>query len=307
MMKETYQKEAHRIMVLEIVLNFFLMALKLTFGLIFKSNTLITDGIDSLEDTVSSSFGLIASKEASKKADKEHQFGHLKIENLFSLILGIIIIMSAVFLCYKAVLNIVEKEYLNLNVENFYILIIVSCVAFLTKIFMGICTYLSFRKTKSSILKTQALDHFSDSFSTIITLIVISLIYSLYNKNNAISILDPVGSIIISLVIIVGNIKNIINNASNLIDKAIPKKDEEKIRELVLSDKNIEHIDVFRSRMVSNKILIEIEITVLNTLQLEESHKIAEDLRTKLLDYDENIIHVMVHVNPNDHKEEDDL
>lgn len=305
--EEILQKKTNRVMMIEVFINVFLAIGKLLGGFFSGSSALLSDGVDSSQDVLTSLVALFAKKEASKKADAEHQFGHQKIENLFAMLFGIVIFATGCFLLYEGIISIVNKEYLLNENRKIDIALYVSLGALIIKLFMGIYTKIYANITKSPILAAQAIDHFMDSISTFISTASLLTIFLLINNVNEIAILDPIASIVISTVILFGAIRIVYTNATSLLDKACKKQDEEKFKNLVLEDKRIEHIDALRSRVLADKVFLEIEITVDEHMSLKEAHEIAESARERIIKNSENVHHCLIHVNPSDHHDENDL
>ena len=287
---EEYFKRVKKICVIEMITNYFLTLIKFIGGIISGSSALISDGVNSLGDIVTSTIALISSKASSKKADDTHNFGHAKIESLISLIFSVVLICLSVFLSYNSILSLINKDYLinesNDTNTNITIGLILVIVALITKFILFLLTYINGKKTKSPILKAQAIDHLSDSLSTVISLITMIVLFFL---------------------IIIGSSKILIENSSLLLDKSLPKKEQEEIYNFISNIKGVNHIDALRTRMVSNRIFIEVEISTDGNLSLYEAHKISENIREEVLNKFIDVKHILVHVNPLEHLNENDL
>ena len=95
---------------LSIVINILLSVIKLFFGYIFSLNSLIADGINSLSDLINNVLVLIGAKIEIEPNDEDHPFGHGKVESIFSLIIGLIIIFSS--------LNTLKNGFISLIKNN---------------------------------------------------------------------------------------------------------------------------------------------------------------------------------------------
>lgn len=310
MEKDNYSKKYFKrisfVGLIQVITNFLLSLIKLIGGMIGKSSSLISDAVDSLGDFFTSFLALMFNKKANKKPDKEHQFGHLKIENIISLTLSIFIFISAIYLIYKGISSLINKEYLSLENDKLVLILLVASISLLIKLALAIFTYIEAKRIDSSLLKAEATDHALDSIGTLITLISYIFIFIFKSEEN-IKILDPIASIAISLIIAYGAIKIYLENASSLLDKAVSKNDEEFIKDLVLKEEGVLHIDALRTILSSSFIFIELEITVKDDLSLKEAHEIAEKIRINLLNSNERIKSILVHVNPESHKNEETL
>ncbi len=304
--EKVYKKVIERVTLSEVCINVILTILKILGGIFSFSSALLSDGFDSLGDCLTSFVGFIAGKEANKKADNDHQFGHKKIENLVSLMFGMVIIFTSFILIYNSITSIINKTYLKEENYNFLIAIIVSLIALFIKI--STCIYVSIfsKKTKSPILKAQALDHLLDSISTLISLISVSFIY-VFSSINELKIFDNIASLLIALIMIIGAIKIVITNSMSLLDKSCSKEEENKIKEIVLKNPKIYHIDALRSRIVANYIFLEIEVTIKEEMSLKDAHDVIENVRMDILKENKNVKHCLIHVNPFLHDHIDEL
>lgn len=298
-------KVIKNITIIELFTNIILSCIKIIFGIFSGSSSLLSDGFNSLGDVLTSFVAVIAGKEANKKADKDHQFGHKKIENLVSLIFGMIIAFTSIILFYKGIISIINKVYLN---EEYNLLpaLIICIISLCIKFIMFIFTYIYSKKTLSPLLKTQSLDHLLDTISTFISLIALSIIF-IFKDNNNIKILDFISSLIISLIMLIGSIKIIYINSLSLLDKSCTRKEENLIKEIILSNKNIYHIDALRSRLVGSYVFLEIEVTIKEDLSLIEAHNVVEEIQNNILNKCKNVKHCIIHINPLIHEHIDEL
>lgn len=302
---DSNSKTIKNITIIELFINILLSFLKITFGVISASKSLLNDGFNSLGDVLTSFVAVITGKEANKKADKDHQFGHKKIENLVSLIFGMIIAFTSFTLLYEGIVSIINKVYLK---EEYNLLpaLIICVIALLIKLIMFIFTYIYSKKTLSPLLKTQSIDHLLDSISTFISFISLLIIF-IFSNNINLRILDSISSLVIALIMLLGSIKIIYINSLSLLDKSCNKKEENRIREIILSNTNIYHIDALRSRLVGNYVFLEIEVTIKENLSLIEAHNIIEEIQNNILKECNNVKHCIIHINPLIHEEIDVL
>ncbi len=299
--KEKYYKKVARLGLFQFITNLVLSIIKLVGGFISTSSALISDGVDSLGDVVTSFIGMIGNKLSSKKADDTHEFGHEKIENLVTFIFSLVLIASAGFLIYDAIISLIDKTYVNIDIS--YKLLIglgIAFISLITKFIMGLVVFKESKKNNSPLLKAQALDHYLDSIGTLLTFFSLLFIY-IFADNELFRILDPISSIIISLIFASGALQIFIENSKALIDHSSPKKIKEEVIKEILSVEGVIHIDSFRSRIAANRIFIEVEITVDGNLSLYDAHKISEVVKEKVLNSHLEIKNCLVHVNPEIH------
>ncbi|MCI7040287.1 MAG: cation diffusion facilitator family transporter [Mollicutes bacterium] len=308
LVNQAYFKRIRKVCLIQIISNSLLTVIKFIGGIIGGSSALISDGVNSFGDILTSSAQIIANKHAGKGADKEHQYGHDKIENLICLILSLIIIFSAVSLFYFSITNIIETvssynsktlQYDDSIAKGMVFPLIIAGIVILTKFSLAIFTYFNYKKCKSEMLKSQAIDHITDTIGTFLSLISMLLIMLLYKDNNLlITLADPIASICVAIIILVGALKIAIDNSQLLLDKSYEFSKIEEIKKLVLSHTEIKSIDLLKSRVSGARVYIDMEITMDKNLSLYDSHEIVEHIRKDILDEYKEVLDVFIHANP---------
>ncbi len=301
---EKYYKKIGKYTIAQVICNVFFTVIKIFGGIFTASGALLSDGINSLGDCLTSFISALANRAASKKADKEHQFGHEKIENYITLLFSILIILSGLILIYEAIVSIVNGKYKDGLDPELLVGIIISVFVIVSKFILGIVVYFGYKKTNSALLKAQSTDHFLDTIGSFITLIVLTVLY-LNIDNESIRILDPIASIIIAIIILIGGIRIFIENSNSLLDRACSKEVNDKIKKEILEIKGVLHIDLFKSRMASNRIFIDVEVSVGDNLSLKDAHDIAENIKEKVLMNNSEVKAISVHINPSSHLDQD--
>ncbi len=304
----SYFKRIRRVCTIQIISNTLLTIIKFIGGIVGGSSALISDGVNSFGDILTSSAQIIANKQAGKGADKEHQYGHDKVENLICLILSLIIVFSAISLSYFSITSIID--IVNGYKDNTLVYdsgiskgmlfpMIVAGIVILTKFSLALFTYFNYKKIKSEMLKSQAVDHITDTIGTFLSLVSMILILCLYRDSNLLILLaDPIASICVAIIILVGAFKIFIDNSQLLLDKSYEFSKIEEIKKLVLSHVEIKSIDVLKSRISGARVYIDMEITMDKDLSLFESHEIVEHIRKDILDENKEVLDVFIHVNP---------
>lgn len=93
-----------------IVFNTVLFLMKLIIGIFTSSMSIISDALNNMTDFGSSVVSLVGFKLAGKKADKEHPYGHERIEYITGMITSFIIIIVAVLLIYNSITSLISGE-----------------------------------------------------------------------------------------------------------------------------------------------------------------------------------------------------
>ena len=125
--RQTYGKFAG---IVGIVSNLLLCVMKIIIGLVSSSIAIIADGVNNLTDASSSIITLVGFKMASQPEDKDHPYGHARIEYLTGLFISILIIIVGLFLLRSSVYKIIDPQMLSFD----YITIIVLLLAIAIKL-----------------------------------------------------------------------------------------------------------------------------------------------------------------------------
>lgn len=274
-----------------IVGNIFLSAFKLAAGIIGQSTAMLSDAVHSLSDVVATLLAYIGVRLGQKGADKEHPYGHDRFENVFALILGIILGATGLGIGYKGLMAVIHYGDSEPVVPGL-IALIAAVVSIVTKEAMFWYTRAIAKKMNSSAFMADAWHHRSDALSSIGALIGIG------GARLGFPILDPIASLIICAFILKVAVDIFRDALSKMIDKAAPEDVEAKIRELVLSCDGVWQLDLLKTRAFGEKLYVDVEIGSDPNQTLASAHDIAEAVHDKIEDEIPHVKHVMVHVNP---------
>ena len=290
-MERNIQKVVNKVSFITITVNILLSVIKLIAGIIGHSNAMISDAIHSASDVFSTFVVLIGIKLSTKKADKEHPYGHERLECVAALLLAFVLFITGLGIGYDALKNIIQGNYSHLQVPSILALG-VAILSILTKEGMYWYTRYHAKKMDSSALMADAWHHRSDAFSSIGALI------GILGARLGYPIMDSIASLVI-FVFIVKAAYDIFKDAiDKMVDHACDEVTENKLRQLVEQNQNVMHIDLLQTRIFGNKIYVDIEIALDGTLTLQEAHGIAEKVHDDIESYFPKVKHIMVHVNP---------
>ena len=212
-----------------IVVNLLLFVAKFLIGSAFGSVAISADAINNLSDAGSSFISLISFKISSKPADREHPFGHARIEYIASMAVGVIILLIGFDLLKESFTKILTPS----PMDKTYIVLVVLALSIAAKLWLGFFYKNIGTRINSEILKAAASDSFSDVLSTGATLIS-SLIWIFFDLN-----VDAYVGLVVSVLILVAGLK-ILNENKNIILGAAPDPEIiEIIKQKALEDKRI--------------------------------------------------------------------
>ncbi len=273
--------------------NAFLAAIKLFAGIYGNSSVLISDAINSLSDIATNIVVYFSAKLSKKESDKEHPYGHEKIDSLISMFLGIALLLTAFEVGKNAIITLVNYFQIGPDVGKPKIIaLVVALITIGLKEFLFRKTKKDAKKAKSQALLAQAWDHRSDTIASAGA--VIGILGAMFGHGY----LDPIASILISLFILRLGIKIIKTGIDQVVDKAASEETQQQIIKLVHSHPEIKKLDELKTRLTGMRLYVDLEISMISTLSLEESHKIAEELHDQIENEIPDVIHCMIHINP---------
>lgn len=270
-----------------IIGNFILAFIKILIGFIARSTAMLADGMHSLSDVITTIGVVIGLKLSHKEADKSHPYGHEKIESITSLFLAIVLFLVAISIGYSGIIKIINHSYVTPGFSA----IIAAIISIIVKELMYWYTIKYANQINSPSLKADAWHHRSDALSSAGALIGIA------GARMGYTFLDPLVAIIIALVIIKVAFDISKQSIAQLIDEAASEEDIQVIIDRINSIDGIYEIKNLKTRKHSNRLYVDVDISVDATLTVEEGHKIALYVHN-LIEEDSRIKHCMVHVNP---------
>ncbi|MCI9616469.1 MAG: cation transporter [Eubacterium sp.] len=282
-------KTAVRVSTVSIISNIILSLLKLIAGIVGRSMAMLSDAIHSLSDVFGSIIVIIGVKMSKKEEDRDHQYGHDRMECLASLALGAILFLTGTLLIYEGIKKIYVGEDISTPGTIALIAAIVSIVA---KEGMYWYTKIAADKIHSDALRAEAWHHRSDALSSIGSLIGVA------GAMLGVKILDPVMAGIIGLVIIKVSYDIVKEAVDKMVDKACDDETVRAMEELVLNVEGVEGLDLIKTRMFGTKMYVDIEISADGDLLLKQSHEIAEAVHDNIEKQFADVKHCTVHVNP---------
>lgn len=270
--------------------NVFLTMVKLTFGYISKSKTLLADGIHCLSDMSTDVVGFIGAKISNKEPDKEHPFGHGKAEYITSIFISLFIIVLA-FTIFKNSFD--EIQY----IDNYHILL-VSIISIIVKFFVSGYLIKKGKEVNSSILITSGSESRFDVLSSIVAFVFIFL--SLFGREYKIlSYADTIGSIIIALLTLRIGIKLFIENFNLSLGEVDLDNDKiSSIKEVVSNNKevkNIKRVTILKYGLYRD---IRIEIELSGRISLSKLYLIEKTIKKDVRTLDSSYKYIIVSASP---------
>jgi len=290
-MEQEFEKTAMRVSLVSVVWNLILSGFKLLAGFVAHSGAMISDAVHSASDVFSSFVVMIGVKISRKESDKDHPYGHERMECVAAIVLATILCVTGIGIGISAAGKIAGGSYADLAVPG-RLALIAAAVSILVKEAMFWYTRFYAKKIDSSALMADAWHHRSDSLSSVGALIGIA------GARLGYPVLDPVASLVICFFIEKAAYDIFKDAVNKMVDKACDEETENAIRGCALAEQGVLDIDLLHTRVFANKIYVDLEIKADGNQTLRESHAIAERVHDSIEKQFPKVKHIMVHVNP---------
>ena len=279
-----------KVMSVSIITNTFLSLIKIIIGFICKSSALLADGVHSFSDLLTDFFAIIGNIMAKKPADEKHPYGHGKIEYLTSIGISIVVIILG--------LTIINNSRHSKVVMSSLIVSIVSLITITLKYLLSEYIIRKGKKLENNILIASGKESRADVISSLV--VFISAILSVFSKYiEVFKYSDKIAGIIVGILIIRTGFLILKENISIILgEQEIKGETLNKIRKIILNNKDIKTIDELIILKFGHCYKVSMEVSMNPDLTLLECHTIVDELEKKLKKEVEKIEYITVHVNP---------
>lgn len=267
-----------------LVFNIIVASVKIAYGYYANVLSISADGYDSGLDALSNIFALVAIIFASKPENKKFPYGFAKIETFASLIIGFSLLLVSVEIISSAIDKFNGHSEPMVSTVTF----IIMFLALLTNFAISIYEKRKAKEFHSDVLMSDSQHTKSDVMVT--GVVLIGLIFMKLGY----SIVDPILSIIIALMIIHTGLKIVHKELSVLLDKnQISPVD---IINLLMHKENIYNIHNVRTRGTSSKVYVDMHMVVDSSLTMKEAHDISEECEAEIKEKYPQVCEVLIHL-----------
>ncbi len=274
-----------KVAMLSVLSNTTLIILKIIAGLLSGSVSIISEAIHSGMDLVASAIALFSVRASSKPADKEHPYGHGKIENVSGVIEGLLIFIAAFLIIKEAITKILNPT----EISQAFIGIVVMGISSIVNIIVSRTLYKVAKKEESIALEADALHLKTDVYTSAGVALGLLLMYVTGNRY-----LDPITAILVAL-LIVKEAWSLCRNAFRpLLDVSITEEEELKIKEILETyDEQIKGFHKLRTRKSGSIKYIDFHMFVDGDLTVDVAHSLSKKIEIEL---EQNIKNTNVHI-----------
>jgi cation diffusion facilitator family transporter len=288
----SHQKTAEKTIYFSIFSNALLAAIKWTAGYFGNSYALIADAIESTTDIFSSVLVLFGIKYSAKPADKNHPYGHGRIEPLITFLVVGFLITSATIIAFQAIHNIQTPHELP---KLYTLFILVGIIAWKETSYRLVIK--KSKETKSSSLKADAWHHRSDAITSVAAFIGISVALILGKGYES---ADDWAALFASAFILYNCYLIFRPALGEIMDEHTHDDIINKIREISIKTEGVIDTEKCFVRKTGMQFHIDLHIIVDSKISVKDGHEISHKLKKILKEKMPELSNVLIHVEPNE-------
>ncbi|MBO0958880.1 cation transporter [Neobacillus sp. MM2021_6] len=291
---EMRESLAKKVAWISVISNIILTLGKVIIGGYGHSDAVFADGIHSAADVFASVIVLLVIKIANKPADKEHPYGHGKAEVIVSEIIGFLLLLVAIYVAYEGFSGFFHE------VESpSFLAMWVALFSFITKIILYRSSLKVAKQNQSKAIEAIAFDHKADIVASIAA--AIGVLVSIVGERMDIHFLlygDKAASIFVAYLIF-KIAKEMLTEAFDiLLERNINTETLQEYISIVGEFQEVKRIDRIRAREHGHYVLVDLRISIDHFKTIKQGHDLAKSIKQKLMDENDNIREVLIHLNP---------
>jgi cation diffusion facilitator family transporter len=274
-----------------LVVNVALAALKMSVGVMARSQALVADGLHSLADLAGDIAALLGLKIAEKPGDEDHPYGHHKFASLACLFVAVLLLGFCALLIGNSVHNL--REHATEAPESAALW--VALAAMTVKEFFYRYASREARRLKLRVLTANALDHRADALAS---LMVVAAIAAARYGGPSWAFLDKATGLLLGGYLAAFGMKILWQSCADLLDTAPGPEMINDLREHILAVPGAVAYHQFRSRRVGDLYEVDLHLQVDPQLSVEAGHEIARLVKHAILEKHPEVVAVLIHLEP---------
>lgn len=280
-------REASRATWISAALNLALTVAQLVVGWAAHSQSLIAHGLHSFSDLLSDFLVLYANRKGSHPADREHPYGHARVETAATLILGASLATIGFGILWEATLRLQQVAELP-PVELLALWVAIATAASKEVLFRYLLRVAE--RLRSPMLAANAWHTRADAASALV--VVIGIAGALMGWK----FLDLLAAAIMGFMILRMGLKLAWESLQELIDTGLDKDKVEAIRRTLLDTPGVLGLHELRTRRMAHQALVDAHVLVDPRISVSEGHRLGEQARQRVLDAHPEVADVLVHI-----------
>ena len=286
-----HKETAMHVSKVSIAVNVVLTCGKLAAGILGRSHAMISDAVHSASDVFSTLIVMAGVSMSARQSDKEHPYGHERLECVAALFLAVILCATGLGIGFGAVREVVSGEVKDAAIPGLMALA-AAIVSIVVKEWMYRYTIKAADSIHSSALKADAWHHRSDALSSV------GAFVGICGARMGFAFMDPAASIVICIFICKASLDVLRDALDKMVDKACDEETAQAIRRTALAPPGVVRIDGLKTRLFGPRMYVDIEIAVDGRLNLQQAHTISREVHDMVEEQFPQVKHCAVQINP---------
>jgi cation diffusion facilitator family transporter len=286
----TADRAGRTVAIVSMLVSAVLATAKIVVGLNANSTAVVSDGLESVGDVLTSGlviFGLII---AAKPPDAQHPYGHGRLETLSALVVGMILIASGSLIAFRSMQRAWESQH---SPAGYAVWPLIASIAI--KSAMSLTKWRLGRRIRSAALTADAWHDTVDVLSGTVALIAVAITLSDPVRFAA---ADHLGGSAVGFIVIFVGARVVRDTTLQLMDTMPEPEDMQRIREVGLSVPGVLGIEKCYARKTGLQWHVDLHLDVAPEMSVYESHQIATQVRAHIREKLDWVADVLVHVEP---------
>lgn len=288
--KRSGERLALHVSAVSIVWNVVLSAFKLFAGIFARSGAMVSDAVHSASDVLSTVIVIVGVRLANRAPDREHPFGHERMECVAAVVLAMILAVTGVGIGWAGVEKIASGGR-SLEAPG-VLALVAAAVSIVVKEGMYWYTRSAAKRIPSSALMADAWHHRSDALSSV------GSFAGILGARLGVPVLDPLASVAICLFILKAACSIFREAVGKMTDRACDGEFEGALRAAAEEQEGVLGVDQLKTRLFGDRVYVELEIRADGEESLNEAHAAAQQVHDVIEARFPAVKHCMVHVNP---------
>ena len=283
-MKDSRERVVIKTSIISIVSNIVLAGFKAFVGFLANSIAIISDAVNNLSDALSSIITIVGTKLAGKAPDREHPYGHGRIEYITSLVVSVIVLYAGITALVESVKKIIHPEVADYSTITLVILI----VGIIVKFILGMYVKKKGKDVNSDSLVASGSDAFNDAILSI-SVLASAIIYMIFKIS-----LEAYVGVVLSIFIIKAGIELIKESVDNMLGVRVESNLAKSIKKEIIKEKDVQGAyDLVLNDYGPDKYLGSIHIEVADTLSVADIDKISRRITKAILEKYGVVLHTI--------------
>ncbi len=281
-----------RITLVGLICNLGLAGLKLAAGILGSSAAVVADAVHSFSDTVTDVAILVGVRYWYRPPDRDHPYGHGRIETLVTAFIGLVLAAAALALAHDAARDLARGSMRTPGP----LALAAALVSIAVKEALYRATRATGKRARSPALEANAWHHRTDALSSLPAALAVGAALI----DPSLSFLDSIGAIAIAALVLIAAWRITAPALRQLSDQGAAPEVRAEIERLAFGHPGVREVHRVRTRFAGRSLLVDLHVLVDGELSVRRGHDIAGSVRARLLEEGPDVVDVVVHVEPFD-------